>query len=87
MICKDNHFFSSVNVAAAKFDALKNKPKTTIYDINELCIKVRNNEKELLKYESNLSELKETVANQKTEIVDLYSKCAELESLKLQLQC
>ena len=29
--------------------------------------------------------MKESVANQKTEIVDLYSKCAELESVKLQL--
>jgi len=73
------------SVAAAELDALKKKHKTTIDENNELCIKVQNNEKELLKYESNLSELKETVANQKTEIVDLYSKCAELESVKLQL--
>eukprot|EP00090_Calanus_glacialis_P038399 TRINITY_DN6701_c0_g1_i4.p1 TRINITY_DN6701_c0_g1~~TRINITY_DN6701_c0_g1_i4.p1 ORF type:complete len:807 (+),score=340.83 TRINITY_DN6701_c0_g1_i4:80-2500(+) len=73
------------SVAAAELDALKKKHKTTIDENNELCIKVQNNKKELLKYESNLSELKETAANQKTEIVDLYSKCAELESVKLQL--
>jgi len=73
------------SVAAAELDTLKKKHKTTIEENNELSIKVQSNEKELLKYESNISELKETVANQKTEIVDLYAKCAELESVKLQL--
>jgi len=73
------------SVAAAELDTLRKKHKETINENNELSIKVQNNEKELLKYESNLSELKETVAKQKTEIVDLYSKCAELESVKLQI--
>ena len=40
-----------------------------IEENNELSIKVQSNEKDLLKYESNLSELKETSAKQKTEIV------------------
>jgi len=73
------------SAAAAELDALKKKHKSTIEENNELSIKVQSNEKELLKYESNISELKETVAKQKTEIVDLYAKCAELESVKLQL--
>jgi len=73
------------SVAAAELDALKKKHKSTIEENNELSIKVQNNEKELLNNASDISELKETVAKQKTEIVDLYAKCAELESVKLQL--
>jgi len=73
------------SVAAAELDALKKKHKSTIEENNELSIKVQNNEKELLSNASEISELKETVAKQKTEIVDLYAKCAELESVKLQL--
>jgi len=73
------------SVAAAELDTLRKKHKETINENNELSIKVQNNEKELLRYESTLSDLKETAAKQKTEIVDLYSKCAELESVKLQL--
>ena len=42
-------------------------------------------EKERLGYESSISEMKVTLENQKTEIVDLYAKSAELESVKIQL--
>jgi len=73
------------SAAAAELETLKTKYKEAIDENNHLSVKVQNNEKELLMYESNLSELKETLAKQKSEIVDLYSKCAELESVKLQL--
>merc|ERR1719348_2472541 len=73
------------SAAAAELETLKTKYKEAIDENNHLSVKVQNNEKDLLTYESNLSELKETLAKQKSEIVDLYSKCAELESLKLQL--
>jgi len=73
------------SAAAAELETLKTKYKEAIDENNHLSVKVQNNEKELLMYESNLTELKETLANQKSEIVDLYSKCAELESVKLQL--
>ena len=42
-------------------------------------------EKERLGYESSISEMKVTLENQKMEIVDLYAKSAELESVKIQL--
>jgi len=73
------------SAAAAELETLKTKYKEAIDENNHLSVKVQNNEKELLMYESNLTELKETLAKQKSEIVDLYSKCAELESVKLQL--
>merc|ERR1719348_2095641 len=73
------------SAAAAELETLKTKYKEAIDENNHLSVKVQNNEKELLMYESNLSEFKETLAKQKSEIVDLYSKGAELESVKLQL--
>jgi len=73
------------SVAAAELETLKKKHRATIEENNDLSIKVQNNEKELLSYQSSVSDMKELIAKQKTEIVDLYSKCAELESVKLQL--
>jgi len=73
------------SAAAAELDTLKKKHQALLNENNDLSITVQDNKKELLKYELNLSELKETVGKQKVEIVDLYSRCAELESIKLQL--
>eukprot|EP00092_Neocalanus_flemingeri_P040426 GFUD01044027.1.p1 GENE.GFUD01044027.1~~GFUD01044027.1.p1 ORF type:complete len:857 (+),score=378.83 GFUD01044027.1:68-2638(+) len=73
------------SVAAAELDSLRKKHRETVNENNELSIKVQNSEIKMLKCESSLSELKGTTAKQKTEIVDLYSKCSELESVRLQL--
>jgi len=74
------------SVAAAELESLRSKHKALLEENNELSLKVQRNEKDLLAYESSLSEAKDTVNRQKTEIVDLYAKCAELESVKLQLE-
>ena len=75
------------SAAAAELETLKKKYKEAIDENNELSVKVQNNEKELSTYLSSISELKGTITSQKSEIVDLYSKCAEIESVKLQLSC
>ena len=73
------------NAAAAELESLKKRHKEAIDENNELSVKVQSNEKDLLSYETSMSELKEVLAKQKSEIVDLYSQCAELESVKVQL--
>ena len=73
------------SAAAAELATLKKKYKETIDENNEMSVKVQKNESELQHYQSSMSQLKQTLTEQKTEIVDLYSKCAELESVKLQL--
>ena len=72
------------SVAAEELETLRKKHKHLLEENNELSIKVQAGEKARLSYESTLSSLKETVNQQKAEIVDLYAKCAELESVKIQ---
>lgn len=72
-------------VAAQELDTLRKKHKTLLEENNQLSVKVQAGEKERLSLESQLSEVKETMQKQKAEILDMYSKCAELESVKLQL--
>jgi len=74
------------SAAATELEALRGRMKNVVEENNDLSVRVQAAEKERLSYASNLSELKETVNKQRTEIVDLYAKCAELESVKLQLQ-
>ena len=71
-----------------QLSSLNESHKLNVNKLNEnieLSIKVQNSEKELLKYESDLSKLKETVAMYQTVIVDLSFKCVELESVNLQI--
>jgi len=72
------------SATASELELIKKKHKSLLDENNELSVKVQAGEKERLNYESLLSGLKETAQKQKTEIVDLYAKCAELESLKIQ---
>jgi len=74
------------SAAATELEALRGRMKVVVEENNDLSVRVQASEKERLTYASNLSELKETANKQRTEIVDLYAKCAELESVKLQLQ-
>ena len=75
------------SAAAAELETLKKKYKEAIEENSELSVKVQSNEKELTTYEASISELKGTITSQKSEIVDLYAKCAEIESVRLQLGC
>lgn len=72
-------------VAAQELDTLRKKHKMLLEENNQLSVKVQAGEKERLSLESQLSEVKETMQKQKADILDMYSKCAELESVKLQL--
>lgn len=73
------------SAAATELEALRGRMKSVVEENNDLSVRVQAAEKERLSYASNLSQLKETANKQRTEIVDLYAKCAELESVKLQL--
>ena len=75
------------SAAAAELETLKKKYKEVIQDNSDLSEKVETNQKEISTYESSLSECQATITAQKSEIVDLYSKCADIESVKVQLSC
>ena len=70
------------SVAAAELENMKKKHKELIQDNKELSQKIQGNQQELSMVESSLSHLKEVEGRQKTEIVDLYAKCPELESVR-----
>merc|ERR1719481_311570 len=74
------------SVAARELDTLRRKHKELIQENNELSQKVQKEQQELAVSQASLAHLKETESRQKTEIVDLYAKCAELESVRLQLE-
>lgn len=74
------------STALGELEELRKKHEALIVENNELSVKVQASEKELLSLETCFSEAKETVTRQKTEIVDLFAKCAEMESLRLQLE-
>lgn len=73
------------SVAAEELENLRKKYRSIVEENNQLSVKVQSGEKERLSLQSGLSESKEMVQKQKAEILDMYSKCAELESVKMQL--
>ena len=72
------------SAAAQELEKLRRKHKSLLEENNQLSVKVQSGEKERLALDSQLSEAKETMQKQKADILDMYSKCAELESVKLQ---
>ncbi|XP_063221299.1 coiled-coil domain-containing protein 186 [Bacillus rossius redtenbacheri] len=66
---------------------LRSKHQLLINENNTLSLKVQSLGRERLEYEENLSRLKATSDGQRQELADLQARLAEMESLRIQLQC
>merc|ERR1719209_2766209 len=74
------------SVAAAELDNVRKRQKEVVQENNELSQKVQSLQQELASTNSSLASTKEAEAKLRAELVDLYAKCAELESAVLQVE-
>ena len=73
------------SAAATELDTVRRRQREVVQENNELSVKVQGAQQELSLTQAQLAELREVGSRQATEIVDLYAKCAELESVRVQL--
>jgi len=74
------------SVAAAELDTVRKRQKEVVQENNELSQKVQSLQQELATTNRTLASTKEAEAKLRAELVDLYAKCAELESAVLQVE-
>merc|ERR1719464_2716478 len=74
------------SVAAAELDTVRKRQKEGVQENNELSQKVQSLQQELASTNRTLASTKEAEAKLRAELVDLYAKCAELESAVLQVE-